>query len=131
MANALKESDPAGATAWAKAALATFERIGATSKVSETAALLRGLGSAAHPGPRTPAPLTQREAEVLALVAKGLTNLEIGQRLYISPKTVEHHVGRILSKLNVRNRAEAATYAQVENPAVYQAILIRRNRGSE
>jgi ATP/maltotriose-dependent transcriptional regulator MalT len=131
MANALKDSDPAGAAAWAKAALATFERIGATSKVSETAALLRELGIATHPGPRTPASLTQREAEILALVAKGMTNPEIGQRLYISPKTVEHHVSRILSKLNVRNRAEAAAYAQVEDPVVYQAILIRRNRGSE
>lgn len=117
MANALQDNDPAGATAWAKAALATFERIGATSKVSETAGLLRELGIATHPGPRTSAPLTQREAEILALVAQGLTNREIGQRLYISPKTVEHHVSRILGKLNVRNRTEAAAYALVEDLA--------------
>ena len=118
MANALQDSDPVGAAAWAKAALATFERIGATSKVSETAGLLRELGVATHPGPRTSAPLTQREAEVLALVAQGLSNPEIGQRLYISPKTVEHHVSRVLSKLNVRNRAEATAYALVEDPAI-------------
>jgi DNA-binding NarL/FixJ family response regulator len=118
MANALQDRDPAGAAAWAKAALATFGRIGAMSKVSETAALLRGLGIATHPGPRTPTPLTQREAEILALVAQGLTNPEIGQRLFISPKTVEHHVSRILSKLNVRNRAEAAVYVLAEDPAV-------------
>lgn len=118
MAHALQDSDPAGAAAWAKAALATFERIGATSKASETAALLRELGIATHPGSRMPTPLTQREAEVLALVAQGLTNPEIGQRLYISPKTVEHHVSHILSKLNVRNRAEAAAYALIEDPAI-------------
>jgi ATP/maltotriose-dependent transcriptional regulator MalT len=118
MANALQDSDPAGAAAWAKAALATFERIGATRKVSETAGLLRELGVATHPGPRTSALLTQRETEILGLVAQGLTNPEIGQRLYISPKTVEHHVSRILSKLNVRNRAEAAAYALVEDPSI-------------
>lgn len=118
MAIAMKESDPPGAAAWGKAALATFERIGATSKVSETTNLLRELGIATHPGPRMAAPLTQRETEVLALVAQGFTNREIGGRLFISPKTVEHHVGRILSKLNVRNRAEAAAYAMVEAPSL-------------
>lgn len=118
MAYALQESDPAGAAAWAKAALATFKRIGAASRVSESAALLRELGIATHPGPRTPASLTRRETEILALVAEGLTNPEIGRRLFISPKTVEHHVSRILGKLQVRNRAEAAAYALVENPAI-------------
>lgn len=118
MANALKERDPPGAAAWGKAALATFERIGAASKVSETTSLLRELGVATHPGPRTAAPLTQRETEILALVAQGLTNREIGSRLFISPKTVEHHVGRILGKLNVRNRAEAAVYVLVEEPSL-------------
>lgn len=118
MARALKDSDPAGATAWAKAALATFERIGAAVKVSEAAGLLRELGIATHPGPRTPSPLTKRESEILALVAEGLTNREIGQRLFISSKTVEHHVSRILGKLNLRNRAEAAAYALAEDPAI-------------
>lgn len=131
MACALRESDPAGAAAWAKAALATFERIGATSKASETAALLRELGIATHPGSRMPAPLTQREAEVLALVAQGLTNPEIGQRLYISPKTAEHHVSHILSKLNVRNRAEAAAYALVEDPTILATDPDQKNRGRE
>ena len=118
MAKALQGSDPAGAAAWAKAALATFERVGTTSKISEAIGLLRELGVATHPGPRTSTPLTQRETEVLNLVAEGLTNREIGQRLYISPETVEHHISRILGKLNVRNQAEAAAYVLVTDPTV-------------
>jgi DNA-binding NarL/FixJ family response regulator len=52
--------------------------------------------------------LTEREKEVLELLAKGLTNREIGAQLYLSEKTVKHHVTVILQKLDVRNRVEAA-----------------------
>jgi DNA-binding NarL/FixJ family response regulator len=55
--------------------------------------------------------LTSREAEVLDLLREGLTNGEIGSRLFISAKTAEHHVSRILTKLGVRTRAEAAAVA--------------------
>jgi DNA-binding CsgD family transcriptional regulator len=48
---------------------------------------------------------------VLALLAEGLTNAEIGTRLFISAKTAEHHVGHVLAKLGVRSRAEAAAVA--------------------
>jgi DNA-binding CsgD family transcriptional regulator len=57
------------------------------------------------------ASLSAREAEVLALIQAGHTNAEIAKRLYISPKTAEHHVSRVLSKLGVRTRAEAAALA--------------------
>jgi len=55
--------------------------------------------------------LTVRENEVLKLLAEGLTNREIGSRLYLSEKTVKHHVTIVLQKLGVRNRVEAALVA--------------------
>lgn len=110
MALTLQARDQAGAIAWAKAALATFERIGAAQYANQTADVLRSLGVATRPGPQLRADLTQREHEVLDLLAQGLTNREIAQRLVISPKTAEHHVSQILGKLGLRSRTEAAAF---------------------
>jgi DNA-binding NarL/FixJ family response regulator len=55
--------------------------------------------------------LTAREAEVLALLAEGCTNGEIAERLYLSGRTVEHHVSAILTKLDVKTRREAVRAA--------------------
>jgi DNA-binding NarL/FixJ family response regulator len=63
---------------------------------------------AAASGTGEVAGISAREREVLALLAEGLTDREIGERLGISPRTVETHVGSLLSKLGVRNRAQAA-----------------------
>ncbi|TIW15598.1 MAG: response regulator transcription factor [Mesorhizobium sp.] len=54
------------------------------------------------------AQLTGREAEILKLVAEGLSNKEVAARLSLQEKTVKHHMTRVLAKLNVRNRTEAA-----------------------
>lgn len=61
---------------------------------------------------RTPGALTRREREVLALVVNGLTNRQIAQRLTISEKTAEGHVGNILAKLSVSSRGKAAELAR-------------------
>jgi len=58
-----------------------------------------------------PADLTTREAEVICLIAKGLSNKEIGAKLFISAKTVEHHVGHIYDKIGPRTRPGAAMFA--------------------
>jgi DNA-binding NarL/FixJ family response regulator len=55
--------------------------------------------------------LTEREVDVLRLIALGMTNQEIAADLFISEKTVDHHVSSILAKTGSANRAEAASYA--------------------
>lgn len=60
----------------------------------------------------SPASLTERELEILALLTQGLTNKEIAERLYVSVNTVKGHVQRVLSKLGARNRGEAASKAR-------------------
>jgi DNA-binding NarL/FixJ family response regulator len=65
-------------------------------------------GSTTAPAARN---LTKREREILALVAEGLSNREIADRLVLSPETVKSHVAAILEKLNVSDRTQAAIYA--------------------
>ena len=64
--------------------------------------------------PPTDEPLTDREAEVLILVARGLSNQDIADKLVISERTVRTHVSNILSKLQLANRTQAALYALKE-----------------
>ena len=94
----------------ARAALSVFERLGAARDADAAAKLLRSLGVAGRTAERGASELTKREREVLDLLGAGLSNAEIGERLYITPKTAEHHVGHVLSKLGLRNRTEAAAF---------------------
>ena len=111
LAAALAADQPQVALAEARAALAEFERLQAARDADAAAALLRSFGARA-PAPRPSGEvLTRREAEVLDLLSLGLSNPEISDRLFISRKTVEHHVAAVLAKLGLRSRAEAAAYA--------------------
>ena len=74
-------------------------------------AIVRGVVGEAPPPKRDTFGLSRREREVLALIAEGRTNREIGERLFISQKTVGVHVGNILAKLGVSGRVEAAAVA--------------------
>lgn len=111
MARALAERSPEVAVAQAKAALENFERLDASRHADAAAALLRSLGAPIRTGPKGVGALTRRETEILRLIGAGLSNPEIAERLYSSRKTVETHVGNLLSKLGLRNRAEAAAFA--------------------
>ncbi|MFN8418392.1 MAG: LuxR C-terminal-related transcriptional regulator [Anaerolineae bacterium] len=113
MAYALRDSDQTGAIMWAKAAYASLTRLGAARDADEAQKLLREMGVLSRSPQRTRLQdaLTERELEILALIANGLTNPKIAARLYLSVKTVEYHVSQILGKLGVRSRAEAAALA--------------------
>ena len=112
LARLSRDVEPEIAVAEGRRALETFEALGAGSDADAVAALLRSAGvKAARSGPRGTASLTKREREVLWLLGEGLSNPEIASRLYVSRKTVEHHVAHVLSKLGARNRAEAAAHA--------------------
>jgi len=78
--------------------------------------LMRELQRASHLSP-TEDPLTEREGEVLKLVAQGLPNQEIAEKLFISERTVRTHITNILSKLHLANRTQAALYALREGLA--------------
>ncbi len=102
-------------------ALAIFEELGARGAADALRRRMRSQGLRQVPrGARTttrgdPHGLTRREAQILELIVLGLANAAIAKRLYVSTRTVDHHVSAVLEKLGVRSRAEAI--AQVSSAA--------------
>jgi DNA-binding CsgD family transcriptional regulator len=91
-------------------------RLGASTTADCIRARLRELGHSVGRGPAratlvNPGTLTRRQVEVVALLANGLSNREIADRMFISPKTVDHHVSAILTRLGVKDRQSAGEWA--------------------
>jgi DNA-binding CsgD family transcriptional regulator len=108
----VRDHEPELAIEEARVSQTAFDRIGATRDADRATSFLRELGATGRAGPKGLERLTKREREILSLLGEGLTNAEIAARLFISTKTAAHHVSSVLAKLGVRNRAEAAAYAQ-------------------
>jgi DNA-binding NarL/FixJ family response regulator len=103
-----------GEPAAVRTGLDVLDQLGADAVAAKVRKELRDRGEVSIPARKrqttrsNAAGLTAREAEVLALLAEGLSNTELAGRLFISPKTVDHHVSSILSKLGAANRRQAA-----------------------
>jgi DNA-binding NarL/FixJ family response regulator len=113
LARALRDLSPEVAEAEARAALAVFEKLGANIEAEAATTVLREIEAEIRKrAGKTPAAgLTQREAEVLRLVAQGLGDKEIATELVLSRHTVHRHIHSILTKLGLPSRAAAAAYA--------------------
>lgn len=115
-ARALAGGDPEGQIA----ALEIFTALGAEPAAAALRQRMRGAGVRRIPrGPRqttrqNPFGLTTRELQILGCLSTGLTNSGIGAKLHVSPKTVDHHVSSVLSKLGAASRGEAARIARAE-----------------
>jgi DNA-binding NarL/FixJ family response regulator len=114
-------------------ALAIAERLGAAPAAAALrrqmrARGIRGIPRGVHASTqRNPFGLTQREAQILALLHEGLRNAAIAKRLFLSTRTVDRHVSAILAKLGVNSRAEAINIARQE-PESAAVTLVTTSR---
>lgn len=101
-----------------RAALATFERLGAVPWVRRVESELRASGeSLRRRDPTAAERLTPQELQIALVVAEGVTNREAGAALFLSPKTIEVHLGRVYRKLGIRSRTELARMLADEKSA--------------
>ena len=103
--------DPEKAISLLDESLAISTELGMRPLMERVVALRERAQSQPAPPPAYPDGLSQREVEVLRLIALGKSNPEIAEELFINPNTVAHHVTNILNKTSTSNRTEAATYA--------------------
>jgi len=111
---------------WLRECLAAFDADGHRRAATACRVLLSRAGATVprHSGGTAAPPhlaalgVTAREADVLRLVADGLTNKEIGERLFLSPRTVEKHVERLLAKTGAGNRAQLVALAARRDTAL-------------
>jgi DNA-binding NarL/FixJ family response regulator len=98
---------------------AAVEKVARGDVILDAAAQRHVVAALSEPAPSSELPdgLTPREAEVLALIAEGLTNGEIADRLVVSAATVKSHVNHIFAKIGARDRAQAVVYAFANNLA--------------
>ena len=105
-------------------ALGIFQTIGADAVAEHVRGLIRErTGRVAPRGPRestkaNPAGLTKRQMDVLKLIGQGKSNKEIGDTLFVSAKTIDHHISAILAKLNARSRGQATAIARQSRDTV-------------
>ncbi|MEZ0111494.1 DNA-binding CsgD family transcriptional regulator [Catenulispora sp. EB89] len=95
--------DSLGAVAWAERARGELRASGSAAQIPESPSL---------PSSSVPPLLTSREQQIMLLVAEGLTNREIGRRMFLSPRTIGSHLYRIFPKLGITSRAQLAVRAQ-------------------
>jgi DNA-binding NarL/FixJ family response regulator len=98
-------------TVLAQALRLSGDESAARDSIAAARAIFEQVGAQAEAGPRLPAGLTAREAEVLRLVADGLSNKEIAAALFLSVKTVSRHLSNIFAKIGVSSRAAATAFA--------------------
>jgi DNA-binding NarL/FixJ family response regulator len=106
-----------------KAAQDAFLAQDLTMWAERAAQELAGTGQRARSRSTTQEPLTSQETRVALLVAQGLTNREVAAALFLSPKTVEHHVGAVLRKRGLRSRTELARALAVESAVGHTALV--------
>jgi DNA-binding CsgD family transcriptional regulator len=104
---------PAESRPHLRAAAATFDALGATAWADRSRAELRASGESLRKPSDATAGLTPQETQIARLAAEGLSNQEIGARLFLSPRTVSTHLSRIYPKLGIRSRTELARVLRI------------------
>jgi DNA-binding CsgD family transcriptional regulator len=106
-----RQRRPAESRKYLRSAQATLDLIGAVSWADQARAELRAAGErAASPAPTALSTLSAQELQIARLASQGLSNKEIGQRLYLSPRTVGSHLYRIFPKLGITSRVQLASH---------------------